>query len=67
MSDKNDNELHTALRVMILTAWDLERYNGSGVEPPDGDQFDHSANLSWKITFVKPSDRGLGKLMCDPV
>jgi hypothetical protein len=56
MTDKNDNELRAVPRVMILTAWDLERYNGSRVEPLDGGQFDHSANLSWEITFIKPGD-----------
>lgn len=56
MNEYTDNELRAKPRVMILTAWDLERYYNSGVEPPPADQVDHSASLSWEITFVKPGD-----------
>lgn len=56
MTEKTNEEQRSKPRVMILTAWDLERYNGSGVEPPPDGQADHSANLSWEITFVKPGD-----------
>lgn len=56
MTEKTDNELRDRPRVKILTAWDVERYNSSGVEPPPAGQVDHSANLSWEITFVKPGD-----------
>lgn len=34
----------------------LERYNGSGVEPPPDGHLDYSANLSWEITFLRSSD-----------
>ncbi len=54
MNENTGNELRAKSRVMILTAWDLKRYNDSGVEPPPADQVDHSASLSWEITFVRP-------------
>lgn len=61
MTDKTENELRAAPRVMNLTAWDLERHNGSGVKVPPAGEVDHSANLSWEITFVKPGELGLAR------
>jgi len=58
MTTKTDNELRAAPRVMTLTAWNLERYKGVGVEPPQGGQVDYSASLSWEITFVRPGEVG---------
>lgn len=58
MTEKTDNELRATPRTIVLTAWDLEPYRGAGVEPPHGSQVDHSVNLSWEITFVRPGEVG---------